>query len=129
MIENTFNKVMESRGKKSVSAAMRESEYPSTTARNPQQVTRSKTWGRLLKQHLPDTLLTERHKELLNKREVIIIHKGTISKVELTDQPHSDVKQALDMAYKLKDKYPKQQQAGPFIPIQINFAEAREEFK
>ena len=53
---------------------------------------------------LPDDLLAEKHLELLNKKEVILIH-GKENKIEFTEQPHSDVKGALDMAYKLKGAY------------------------
>lgn len=65
--------------------------------------------------------LSQRHQELLNKREVIISGK----EVKLTDQPHSDVKGALDMAYKLRGDYSpeKHQHSGDLKHYVISVAE------
>ena len=54
---------------------------------------------------ISNELLVEKHLQLLNKKEVIVIRKGQRTETELTEQPHSDVKGALDMAYKLKGSY------------------------
>lgn len=126
-IERVFDKVLESGGKQGVSTAMREVGYPESTSHNPQKITNSKTWEKLMAKHFPDKLLAEKHMELLNKREVVVTHSGKETKVELTDQPHSDVKQALDMAYKLKDRYPKAQN-NTVVPIQINLDSDREKY-
>lgn len=67
-IKKVFDKVMENNG--SVSGAMKEVGYPETTAKNPQQLTRSKSWEKLLETHLPDKLLAEKHKELLNSTRI-----------------------------------------------------------
>ena len=49
--------------------------------------------------------LADRHIALLDKKETIVVHEGKESHIELTEQPHSDVKGALDMAYKLTGSY------------------------
>ncbi len=50
---------------------------------------------------IPDALLTERHLELLNKRETIIINSEVIERGPDTQA----VKAGLEMAYKLKGSY------------------------
>ena len=84
---------MESKGKMAVSKAMVSIDppYPDTTAHNPQQITRSKTWEQLAEEYLPDSLLAKRHKELLNKREVIKVFNHTTGEYdkELIDQPET----------------------------------------
>ena len=101
----TAQKIVETNG--NVSKAMLLAGYPPTTASNPQQVTRSKSWPALMEKYLPDSLLASKHNELLNKKEVVVVHDRNGSSVELTDQPDtSAVGRALDMAYKLKSKYP-----------------------
>ena len=52
---------------------------------------------------LPDDLLTERHLELLNKREVIKMFNG---EGKVIDQPETQaVSKGLDMAYKIRGSY------------------------
>jgi len=55
---------------------------------------------------MTDDKLAEKHTELLNKREVIVVHEGRESHAEVTDQPDTQaVKAGLDMAYKIKGHY------------------------
>jgi hypothetical protein len=69
-----------------------------------------------------DDILAKRHAELLNKREVIVVHEGKESHHELTDQPDTNaVKAALDMAYKLKKHYPAERLEHDFPPGTITF--------
>lgn len=82
-----------------VSAAMREAGYGNGTAKNPQKFTRSKGWQQLMEKYLPDALVVQRHRELLDKEEILHVGEKTIT------QPHSDVLRALDMVYKLKGNY------------------------
>lgn len=66
-----------------------------------------------MKKHLPDSSLAKRHRELLDKKEKIVVSDGKEgSHIEDTDQPHTDVLRALDMAYKLKQYYPEEQGIG-----------------
>ena len=58
-------KILENKGM-AVSRAMIEAGYPKTTAKNPQQLTESKSWKELLAEYLPDKLLIEKNEEGLN---------------------------------------------------------------
>jgi len=95
---------------KSVSRAMKEVGYKRGSYLNPQQLTRSKGWINLMKKHLPDSLLAQRHNDLLNKKEFIAIGKaGERELVETGEIDANAVAKGLDMAYKLKSKYPNKQ--------------------
>ena len=103
-------KLMENNG--NVSKSMKEAGYSLETAKNPQQVTRSKGFEELMEKELPDGLLLKRHKELLNKREVITTKffnhtTGEYEKeTKVIDEPDTKaVKAGLNMGYKLKGKY------------------------
>src|SRR3990167_8149103 len=99
-----YKKTIENNG--SVSKAMRETGYSLNTAKNPQSLTESKGWKELMNTYLPDELLGKKHRQLLNK-----VDKGT-------KEPETQaVSKALDMAYKLKDRYPKN---NDLTAIQIN---------
>lgn len=89
-----------------IKTAMRKAGYSEETSKRTNKVTRTKGWEELLEKHIPDKLLAERHKELLNKREVYKIGHGEDTEYEMSDQPDTNaVKAAIDMAYKLKGKY------------------------
>jgi len=98
----TFKEVVKG---STIKGAMRKAGYSEETSKRTNKVTRTKGWEELLEKHIPDSLLAKRHRELLNKQEVIIIRDGKESHTELTEQPHTDVKAAIDMGYKLKGKY------------------------
>lgn len=92
----------------SVSAAMRKAGYSPKTAKTPKKLTESKAWEKILGKSLPDELLMERHRDLLNKQEVRI--KNNVSTGEIDTIPTGEidiiaVSKGLDMAYKLKGKY------------------------
>ena len=85
---------------KSISKAMKEVGYSDQTAKNPKNLTESKGWKELLEFYFPDEFLLEEHKKNIKQDK----DKGAKNK-------------AIDMAYKLKDKYPKEQgeiDAGDF---------------
>jgi uncharacterized protein YdaT len=86
----TMNNLIESKGELSISKAMLKAGYPETTAHNPQQLTRSKTWKRLLDELLPED-------ELIDKLTENIKQKKSINASNA----------ALDMAFKLRGKYQK----------------------
>ena len=71
-------------------------------------ITDTDSWQRLMDEYLPDELLAEKHKELLNKREIKRTFQHEVGEwvdVE-TNQPDTQaVKAGLDMGYKLKGKY------------------------
>ncbi len=103
--KKVLKKLLENTGK-SVSKAMRESGYAKGTAKNPQQLTRSKGWNELMEDFIPDKKLMESHKKLLDKKEFIAIGKKGEREVLMTGEIDPDaVARGLDMAYKLKQKY------------------------
>ena len=60
---------------KSVSKAMFDAGYAPTSAKNPQQLTKSKAWQKLMQEYLPDETLIEKHKSLLeaSKYDVLVL--------------------------------------------------------
>lgn len=103
-----------------ISGAMVKAGYSETTASTTGKLTNTRGWKDLLEEHLPDSLLSERHKELLNKREIAYIGQGKDKEAELIDQPDTQaVSKALDMAYKIKGRYPKEQGDTTVIVQQI----------
>ncbi len=101
----TVSKIMENNG--NVSKAMKEAGYAISTSTNPQQVTNSKGWKELMEEHLPDSLLAEKHRQLLDKKEVIVKNNNKTGEIEVIPTGEIDstsVGKALDMAYKLKGK-------------------------
>lgn len=119
-------------GKISISKEIRESGvYSEKIAKNPQKLTQSKGWQELQEQFLPDKLLTKKHKDLLNHKQldyfvfpkkmedeeieehlnsfkikVVAIRWSDKGKMAFyqSDDPNA-IKAGLDMAYKLKGKY------------------------
>lgn len=89
---------------------MRKAGYNPASAKNPKTLTGSRAWEELMEEYLPDNLLAEKHCALLNKTEVIARNNNDTGKIEIKDTNQIDagaVKAGLDMAYKLKKKYPK----------------------
>jgi len=87
--------------------AMKEENYADNYATSS-KITDTDSWQRLMETYLPDELLAEKHKELLNKREIKRTFQHEVGEwvdVE-TNQPDTQaVKAGLDMGYKLKGKY------------------------
>ena len=102
-----------------ISGAMVKAGYSPTTASTTGKLTNTKGWEELLQKHLPDRVLTKKHRELLEKREVVLTSKRseTGEKVfEVLDQPETQaVSKALEMAYKLKGRY----SDSPLIQVNI----------
>ena len=88
--------LLENKGK-SVSNAMLEVGYPPATARNPQQVTKSKGWQELMEQYLPDEKLAKVHEEGL---EATKWNDFTGDR----EKDYSVRKQYLELGYKVKGK-------------------------
>lgn len=99
-------------GSKSTGEILKEAGYSESVSKSPQRVTGSKGWQELMEEYFPSEYLLKKHKKLLNKKE-IVSYQGEYTK---TRQPHSDVKYALDMLYKLKGLYkePKQVDYNPY---------------
>lgn len=125
-------KIVEYRG--NVSKAMREAGYKPATAKNPKNLTESLGWNELMDRHLGDDALLTKHEELLNSTSIgHMVFPLAMSDEEITELiksvnctpqkfMHGDtanhcwfwmpdnraVKDALDLAYKIKSKYPKE---------------------
>lgn len=72
---------------------------------------------------LPDDLLSEKHLELLNKRDVVKVFNPASGEFDMTliDQPETQaVSKALDMAYKLKGSYAPDKHENLTNILQIN---------
>lgn len=77
-----------------ISGAMVNAGYSETTASTTGKLTNTKGWKDLMKQHLPDSALAKRHRQLLNKND------------KDSDEPETQaVSKALDMAYRIKGMY------------------------
>lgn len=55
---------------KSVGAAMREAGYSDAMAKNPQDITTTKTWAALMNEYLPEEALAQAHKQLMNSNSL-----------------------------------------------------------
>ena len=91
-----------------IGAAMIKAGYAKTTATSTGHLTSKDSWKQMMKQYLPDSKLAERHRELLDKKETILTSKkvGDQDVYEVLEQPDTHaVSKALDMAYKLKQRY------------------------
>ncbi len=106
--------LMESKGK-SVSDAMRKAGYPATTAKNPQQVTRSQSWQALMDEYLPQDLIARKHQELLEAEETVFIPRGK-EILERKRPDHAARKAGVDMAHKLR---------GNFAPEKIELSKRK----
>lgn len=111
-----IQKIVENRGK-SVSSAMREVGYSPATAKNPKNLTKSKTWQQLMDEYLPDDLLAKKHQELINaKKKVTIKNKKGDVLIETEEENTDAIARGLDMGYKLKGKYkPTQVEVRSFV--------------
>lgn len=87
--------------KKPMGKILKEAGYSESVSKSPQRVTETKGWKELMEEYFPNEYIYKIHKKILDKKE-IIVYKGEFIK---TRQPHSDVKYALDMIYKLKGLY------------------------
>lgn len=107
-IEQTFKEVVKG---STISGAMLKAGYAETTAARTNKVTETQKWKELVAKHISDTKLTKLHDRLLKKEEAIVISDGAQngSHIEWTKQPHSDSLRALEMGYRLKGKFPKEE--------------------
>ena len=104
-----------------ISKAMKKHNYSPATINNPKNVTETDSWKELMDKYLPDELLVEKHRELLNKKEVITKNNMTSGGIDVIPTGEIDVTavaKGLDMAHKLKGKY--QAEAKGDTNIQIN---------
>ena len=101
-------------GAKTISEAMRQAGYSESAQKTTGKLTRTAGWQELMRKHLPDSQLAIRHRELLDKREVVIVNEQhvdeegdvrTIRKPLDVGPAVQAVSKALDMGYRLKGRY------------------------
>jgi hypothetical protein len=79
--------------------------YSKNTAIAPTKLTKSKGWLELMEKYLPDKLLAEKHRELLEvPKKVRRYIKGDLES-EYEELDSQAISKGLDMGYKLKGKY------------------------
>jgi hypothetical protein len=98
--------IMENNGT-SISAAMRKAGYSDNYAKNPQELTQTKSWQELMDEYLPDDLIARKHNELLNKMD----KEGEIDA--------NAVKSGIDLAYKIKGKFAPEQHEHSVRQVKI----------
>jgi len=87
---------------------MEAADYRPNTAKNPKNLTESKGWEELLEKHLPDVKITEAHREALEATKIHTSH----TEPDIVVPDHQTRLRAVDLAYKIKDKYPKEGLSG-----------------
>lgn len=91
-----------------VSKAMKDAGYSEATAKTPQKLTESKAFQDIYEQYIPNELLLEKHKALLEKVEVVTKNNVSTGEVDVIPTGQIDtqaVKAGLDMAYKVRGMY------------------------
>lgn len=122
--QNAFDKIVENGG--NVSKAMREVGYSEETAKTPQKLTESKGWQELVEEHIPDSLLMEKHKDLLNVPKVVRRFKKGELESEYEELDSQAIKAGLDMAYKLKGHYAPEKKVNLNLNGEVNHEEIDE---
>ena len=63
-------KNMVATGGKDLGKAMRDAGIPAATAKNPHKIMKSKTWNQIMEEFIPDDVLANAHKRLLNSHRL-----------------------------------------------------------
>jgi hypothetical protein len=120
----TAKKLMENNGV--VSKAMIAAGYSKETAKNPQQITRSKGWKQLTKQFLSPDILTKKHAQMLEAKKQIgaqilinadgkVISKENEGMIEVDDN-QTQLK-AVELGYRVTGLL---HSDTAVVPVQIN---------
>lgn len=101
--KKAFDNVVENGG--NISKAMKDAGYSNATSHTPQKLTESVGWKELMETYLPDSLLGEKHRELLEVPKKVRHYKKGELESEYEELDSQAISRGLDMAYKLKGKY------------------------
>ena len=97
-------KLLVGKGGKSFRQAAKEAGYSETVAKNPEKVTKTKSWQALMDQYLPQDLIARKHQELLEAEETVFIPRG--NKILEKKRPDFAARKAgVDMAHKLRGNF------------------------
>jgi len=119
-------------GFRDLSKAIRKTgHYSESAAKNSNVVKKTKSWQLLLDEQMPEEHLARRHAEVLDKRDYRknVDSDGNIEMVD--DGPSAMVLKGLDMAYKLRGSYTKDETLAPSTVMYNLFykPEVREQMK
>lgn len=124
--KNAVTKTLENIGNsnpKTKGEILLESGYPPSIAKNPQIVEESKGFKELMEKYLPDSLLAEKHNELLTvPRKIRTIRKGEV-KEEIEEIDSTSISKGLDMAYKIKGRYAPDRTVNVNVDINTELSE------
>lgn len=127
-------------GKTPIGKLMLQAGFKEGYARSPDKLKKTISWQELMEKNIPDNILAEKHNQLLNSTgighmvfpvamkdsEITELlagvncvpqkfqHSNTATHVWYWARDNKAIKEALDMAYKLKSKYPKE------VPVAVN---------
>lgn len=97
--ENTIKDLLENAGKP-VGRAMLDNGYAPATAKNPQELTKSKAWPELLEKYLPDDKLLKVHDEGLNATKI----HGSLTEPDRIVPDIPTRLKAVELGYKVKGR-------------------------
>jgi hypothetical protein len=92
--------------------------YSETVARNPHLITKTASFKELMQEYLPDELVAQQHRKLLNKTQVHVTKDGEIIPTGQIDA--NAVAKGLDMYYKIKGSY------APTKSVNLNLSTSKE---
>lgn len=124
-IKKVFEKVMENNGF-NVGKAMREEGYSPNSAKNPKQVTESKSWEMLLDEYIPESLVLKTHKEAFDANKVISARtmgnadEKTDDFIDVPDWPTRT--KAVELGYKVRRKLDADDKNQP-VNINVNLSD------
>lgn len=106
-IKKVFEKVMENNGF-NVGKAMLEEGYSPNSAKNPIQVTESKSWEILMDEYIPESLIAKTHKEAFEANRTISVVSGKQASggtTDFVDVPDWQTRmKATELGYKVRGK-------------------------
>ena len=106
-IKNVFEKVMENHGA-GIGKAMIKEGYTKASAKNPKNVTESKSWEMLMDEYIPESLIAKTHKEAFTATRVISAISGkqaTGATTDFIDVPDWQTRmKATELGYKIRGK-------------------------
>jgi len=106
-IKTVFEKVMENHGI-GIGKKMIEEGYTKASAKNPKNVTESKSWEMLMDEYIPESLIAETHKEAFKANRTISVVSGkqaTGGTTDFVDVPDWQTRmKATELGYKIRGK-------------------------
>ena len=90
-----------------ITGAMIAMSYAPRTVNEPRMITKSKSWALLMAEQLPEDVVAERHRELLDARKyrTVVTGRGKARKEERVDDGADPiVMKAVELAYKLRGR-------------------------